>query len=1021
MQILRCACAAIATLAGNVLHSALTIIPACLSPAGGFDQALIASGFNVSPLAAQNIRLNVLISRCLWRGSSLAKLWQVMMRLAWFIVLFFCLGPFMPAPVSARVDEDALVQRVRAAEKRVNTAERELRQTQAKYQPAIDSYQAAEAEVARLRAAWQAARETLWDDANKEKALPKSLEARKEALLEHYSRMQLLHLKDKSSANKTKLLLSKRKYEEVQRQIRDFNAGNAQAKRRFAAAEARYDRLWGQYEKARDRLPRLRIDAEIGEDNIARDRDYLSTARDALEKDKSEARWRLNENAPPYLEKVVVKRGGETFYEAEWGFDEEKEEKEELLRLAQYLHEDLGRTIPLRRASTKDLGDQLLAERRLVTQMYQGYHDLMGGSKDTGFWAGVERLFDKTPGLSALGGSGLVNFGWHPWRKSGVEIADGGITVLRDFLFGGVPPYIAFLTEAAFQIGDVLYRAARGESKNPSWDINAMPHAGPANVSHPVNSQDFKAIIDSLNKGRIRSSLERMRDQVKPALKGEDFRQQLVRRYQGETLAIALSQTAVTRNMPKLRDLKQWNPGGSILDSTFNFFTQPTGAAKTTWKTALLPFASEGFDIEKGFAQDRNFGKDIFWDAVQAAVRDGIIEMYEKERLKIWYDCVKAEADVQLIYAIFQNESRLRRIDQHIQKILAEQLIPELTAEVERLRASRELDIVKDAELKDERATLVMTFSSEVDMERVTLGDVALLPKQKRGTWEAGIDPEQFEDADGAPLQLTVVARPVAFEERQLDDPKTVASWSTQTSSFNAYEQKPDTYHKIRLKPEELAGEIAYYPRCIVALLPAEKHLISAKNERHWTAYMEKASRGEDMDAEAEEMRDDMSISISQFFLGGGASRGKLFVWSTIATTLIMIGADNLEHEVVPGKRKRYFYTFPVVNFSGDENRLFCIPGQPCYLEKDGGLYSRDNEWLKLAAERHKKGIIEFRKDFAERMRREESRSIGESPLGWALLSAGPLMWEGNADADVGNSCEWWAPKLPSFNYDRIY
>ena len=40
MQILRCACAAIAiaTLAGNVLHSAFTIIPACLSPAGCFDQ-----------------------------------------------------------------------------------------------------------------------------------------------------------------------------------------------------------------------------------------------------------------------------------------------------------------------------------------------------------------------------------------------------------------------------------------------------------------------------------------------------------------------------------------------------------------------------------------------------------------------------------------------------------------------------------------------------------------------------------------------------------------------------------------------------------------------------------------------------------------------------------------------------------------------------------------------------------------------------------------------------------------------
>ena len=143
----------------------------------------------------------------------------------------------------------------------------------------------------------------------------------------------------------------------------------------------------------------------------------------------------------------------------------------------------------------------------------------------------------------------------------------------------------------------------------------------------------------------------------------------------------------------------------------------------------------------------------------------------------------------------------MRRIDTHIQKILAEQLIPELTAEVERLRASRELNIVKNAEVEDEQATLVMTFSNEVDIERVTLADVELAPKQKRDKWEARIDLEQFEDADAAPLQLTVEARHPAFDDRQLDDPKTVASWSTQTSSFNAYEQQPDTYHKIQLTP----------------------------------------------------------------------------------------------------------------------------------------------------------------------------------------------------------------------------
>lgn len=725
-----------------------------------------------------------------------------MMRLTGFIVLFFCLGPFMLAPVSARVDEEELIRRVRFAQEAVNSAEQYLQQMQAKHQPLIDGYQAAEAEVARLVAAWQAVRAEISDLDNKVKALPKSLEARKEALLEHYSQMQkLYYIDDQSSANKTKLDRSKRAYEEVQRQIRDFNAGNARVKRRRATARARYDRLWDQYVKARDRLPVQRNDARYAENRIAHARDELSSARDGLQKAKSEARWRLNENAPPYLEKVVVRRGGETFYEAEWSPSEEDEE--ELLRLAQYLHEDLGRTIPRRRASTRDLSDEVLADRRKATAVLKVYTDMMGGSYSGGFMGAVEGLLDKA-GLGAL-----VTFGSHPWKKSYAEIVDSAVTIRRD-VAGGVPPKVAIAKEAAFQLLDVLIRAVRGTSKNPSWDIDAMPHAGPAHGSH-LNRKNFKALIDGLNKGRIRNSLEVMRDKVKAALKGEDFRQQLVRRYQRETLAIALTQATLSHNMPELQGLNQRNVisgSGSLLDWTFSFFAQqPTGAAKTTWKNAFYAAADFSGDSPrsvKGLA--RGLGKDIFLDAAQAAVRDGIIEQFERERLAAWYDWVEADADALLSLAIFQNESQLRRIDVHIQKILAEQLIPELTAEVERLRASRELDIVKDAGVEDEQATLVMTFSNEVDIERVTLADVALAPKQKRDTWEAEIDLDKFEDADDAPSQLTVVARPPAFDERQLDDPKTVASWSTQTSSFNAYEQKPDTYHKIRLKPRDGVG-----------------------------------------------------------------------------------------------------------------------------------------------------------------------------------------------------------------------
>ena len=914
------------------------------------------------------------------------------MRLTWFIVLFFCLGPFMPAPVSARVDEEEFIRRVRAGQEAVNSAEQFLQQMRAKNQPLIDDYQAAEAEVARLVAAWQAVRAEISDLDNKEKELPESLKARKEALLEHYSRMQkLYHIEDKSSANLIKLRRSKRKYEEVQRQIHDFNAGNARLKRRHAAARARYDRLWDQYVEARDRLPALRINARNAENRIAAARAELSSARDELQKAKSEARWRLNENAPPYLEKVVVKRGGETFYEAEWGFDEEKENKEELLRLAQYLHEDLGRTIPLRRASTKRSGDEAKAALEKMLAAQQAYNDLMD-------WSSFKNL-TKDAALFATGPLGffiltnLFNVELsHAWKKIGVEIADSALTIGRDTL-SGVPPHIAIATEAVSQVGDVLFRAALGQSKNPSWF-----DSGPRQIV--VRRSDEMELIEAMTKARIRGALERLRGRVKAALKGEDFRQVLAQRYQGETLAIALTQATVTRNTPpRLEGLKQWNPGGAILDSTFNFFTQPSGALKTLLKTRFLE--GEPGDAPTPF-------KDIGLDLLQSSARDMVLGELDRERLEVLYASHAAQLELQMINAHNINEFLLQRIDERIQKILVEQIIPELTAEVERLRASRELDIVRNAEVEDEQATLVMTFSDEVDIERVTLADVALAPKQKRDTWEAEIDLDKFEDADAA--QLTVVARPPAFEERQLDDPKTVASWSTQTSSFNAYEQKPDTYHKIRLKPEEIAGEITYYPRCLMNIPDDQRHVISAENERHWIAAMEKMSRS------AEEDMTDFTVSIPQLLFGGGRDR---LLWMRLGTTLFVERKVNSEYEVLLGKRKRYFYTFPVVSFMGDRNRLFCIPGQPCYLEKDGGFYSEDNEWLKLAAETYKKALIELRKDASEELIRQESDP--DSPVadgaGGAFILGSDLM-AGVAMRD-GTTCEWWAPKLAAWTpYD---
>ena len=621
---------------------------------------------------------------------------------------------------------------------------------------------------------------------------------------------------------------------------------------------------------------------------------------------------------------------------------------------------------------------------------YQAYEDLMD-------WSSFKNL-TKDAALFVTGPVGGIILAdlldvelSHVWKKISVEIADSVLTIGRDTA-SGVPPHIAIATEAVSQVGDVLFRAALGQSKNPSW-----ADSGPRQIGVGRSGDEVRELIEAMTKARIRGALERLRGRVKAALKGEDFRQVLAQRYQGETLAIALTQATVTRNTPpRLEGLKQWNPGGAILDSTFNFFTQPSGALKTLLKTRFLE--GEPGDAPTPF-------KDIGLDLLQSSVRDMVLGGLERERLEVLYAAHAADLELQMISAHNINEFLLQRIDERIQKILVEQIIPELTAEVERLRASRELDIVRNAEVEDEQATLVMTFSNEVDIERVTLADVALAPKQKRDTWQAEIDLDKFEDADAA--QLTVVARPPAFEERQLDDPKTVASWSTQTSSFNAYEQKPDTYHKIRLKPEEIAGEITYYPRCIMVLAHDERHLISAENERHLIAEMEKIS------AQIEKIS--RGGDMTELLLGGLRRRSL----STIASTLLAEEDGNSEYELVLGKKKRYFYTFPVVRFWGDNNRLFCIPGQPCYLEKDGGFYSEDNEWLKLAAETHSKRIIEFIKDFDEMVEmsyQDESyatRVEGVTPrLTWGPLSYPALASTESSNAGAYNSCEWWAPNV---------
>ena len=205
------------------------------------------------------------------------------------------------------------------------------------------------------------------------------------------------------------------------------------------------------------------------------------------------------------------------------------------------------------------------------------------------------------------------------------HLQDSALTIFRDTLTDGVPWQAAVFVELASQLGDAGIRAWRGEAKNPSWDVTKMPYASAPVSSHRLsdNPQNEalveKQLFDSINKQRVRASLERLRKEVENGLEGEDFRTKLISEYNGKTLAIALTETTISQDPPVLNfdDRNPISGSDPMWKWGVRLFTQPSGMMKTTMKTRFY----EGFTGNKG-----TIGKDMFLDALQSAARDGLLE-----------------------------------------------------------------------------------------------------------------------------------------------------------------------------------------------------------------------------------------------------------------------------------------------------------------------------------------------------------------------------------------------------------
>lgn len=669
------------------------------------------------------------------------------------------------------VNERVLIERVAEAEASLRRAELALSTAQRDGEPVIARHQAALVRRDALSGEIRSLISQITALRDQTERTPVALTAQEGALYDVLTRLV------QRGAPADEIRERERQLAEVQARIAAFEAGNAPANARIRELTRRLEALEAQRASAEREIIAVELAAISAGAAIEAAGDALARAREELARTRALARFELNDDAPPFLQSVTVRAGNDTPYEASWM--EPAREVEELLRLAEYLHADLGRTIALRRRNVDQWITAVTEDQAAANAALANYTRLMGGSSD-GILGYVERALDAV----SFGYAGaIVTAGSLTWRKIGIEVADAALTVGRD-VYGGVPLHAALLAEAVSQLASSLSRTGPA---NPGWDIEAMPFASQAVQAStaPITPADEQAMIASITSARLRAALEQMRGQVSVELQGEDFLQSLPARHGELTLAAAFSEAAFFGSVPDLGIADRPLLGQPLHRWAFAQLTQGTSVMKTLLKEAAF----------NDPANRRNV-RAVFLDTLQSAVRDGLLERLEVERLAAWNAYLEADLEVQISVASLRNESRIRRLDERARTVLGTEIIPALTRELESLRETRQLEIARDAAITGRRAEIDLVFTRPVRVEEVRIGDRVLEATGSDARWSVRFSPSDF--SDGAAV-LSVTASHAAIQERGLDNPSTIASWSSLDRRFNNYEPGPDSHHSLRL------------------------------------------------------------------------------------------------------------------------------------------------------------------------------------------------------------------------------
>jgi hypothetical protein len=567
---------------------------------------------------------------------------------------------------------------------------------------------------------------------------------------------------------------------DVERQIEAAQTEGRPARLLLIQAELEAERLFEEVRALREAHRTAEREADAARSAIDAAQERAAQTSSALQHLQTNARIFLSRSEPPFLQHVTGRASSAVFYEAEWV--SAGEPLEEKLRLARYLHADLDRSIARRGEAVDDWIELLQSEQREADRALQAYVSMLGGSSD-GFLGLVER------GLDAISGGTLgavVTAGSHTWKKIGVELVDAAASVGQN-VGNRVPPHAALMMEAVFQVADVAVRAWKGEDKNPSWSVERLPMASGAIVdsSAAAGAAGEQAIYNSLTAERVRATLDGLHGQLGGALSADDFRERLQAEHGLMTLAAAFSEAAVTarRPDPALFDVEYSAAGAGAW--LWGQFTSPSGVVKS-----LL--------LENMFSDSPTNMRAASLGLIQSAVRDGLLSRLEAQRLEVWERYIMADLDTRLTAALLRHEGQARRAEIRIRERLANDVIPQLEAELAGQQNRRTLAIARNAQARGRSAELTLNFSTPVTVTEVRLGDEILAFDGRNELWTARFDPRDFPDGEA---RLDVQAEHAAIAGRALDDPASIASWRPVEAALTGYEPGIDRQHTLTLQP----------------------------------------------------------------------------------------------------------------------------------------------------------------------------------------------------------------------------